>query len=198
MEVAVKLIITVIFIALIAVGVVFLGVFGLLPAKKTTTVLEVEEKIIVRETVVDSPSAEPVVPGTSPVTSDNQVVTPEEVPVKLDVLPGTPEAPQQSNPISSEDVPEKAIKIEISVEGINPNNFTVEAGSVVVLSVSSVGDQTHVFKFKNPALKAVAIGVGPGETRAITFNAPEAGDYDFFCDVPGHEGRGEVGTMTVR
>jgi uncharacterized cupredoxin-like copper-binding protein len=35
------------------------------------------------------------------------------------------------------------------------------------------------------------------ETRAITFQAPEPGEYEFYCDVPGHEARGEVGTMIV-
>ncbi|MFH0712849.1 MAG: cupredoxin domain-containing protein [Candidatus Jorgensenbacteria bacterium] len=198
MEVAARIVITVLFIALIAVGVVFLGVFGLLPAKRTTTVLEVDEKTIVRETFVESTSTEPVVPSTSPVTPEGQVVTPEGEPVQLDVLPGTPEAPQQSNPISEESVPEEAVKIRISAGGIDPASFTVGAGSVVIFSISSVDEQTHVFKFKDPDLQAVAVGVGPGETRAITFNAPEAGDYEFFCDVPGHGGRGEVGVMTVK
>ena len=198
MEVAARIVINVLFIALIAVGVVFLGVFGLIPAKNTTTVLEVEEKTIFRETIVNSPSPEPAISGTSPVTPDAQVVTPEGEPVQLDVLPATPSAPQQSNPISEEVLPEETIKIRISAEGISPDSFTVESGAVVIISVSSVDEQTHVFKFKDPALQAVAIGVGPGETRAITFNAPEVGNYEFFCDVPGHGGRGEVGAMTVK
>ncbi len=198
MEVAVRIIITVLFIALIAVGVVFLGVFGLIPAKKSTTVLEVEEKTIIRETVVNTTTTAPVVPDTSPITPDAQVVTPEGEPVQNDVLPGTPEAPQQSNPISEDVLPEEAVKIRISAGKIEPGSFTVAADSVVVLSVSSVDEQTHVFKFKNPDLQAVAVGVGPGETRAITFNAPAAGDYEFLCDVPGHAGRGETGVMTVK
>ncbi|MBI4034261.1 MAG: cupredoxin domain-containing protein [Candidatus Brennerbacteria bacterium] len=196
METAVRLVITVLFIALIAVGVVFLGVFGLVPAKRSQTVLEVEERTVVRETIVER---EVAAPGASPVTEGGQVVTPEGAPVRQDVLPGSPEAPQQSNPVSEESLPEETVKLKISASGIAPASFNVKAGSAVVLSVTSVDDQTHVFKFKDPSLQAVAIGVGPGETRAITFNAPKgAGDYDFFCDVPGHEARGERGVMTVR
>lgn len=175
-----------------------MGVFGLIPAKRSTTVLEVEEKTIVRETVINTTTTAPVVPDTSPVTPEAQVVTPEGEPVRNDALPGTPEAPQQSNPISEDVLPEETIKLRISPDGITPADFSVSAGSVVVLSVSSVGDQTHVFKFKDPSLEAVAVGVGPGETRAITFNAPGAGEYEFFCDVPGHAGRGETGVMIVK
>jgi plastocyanin len=198
MEVAARIIITVLFVALIAVGVVFLGVFGFLPAKKTTTVLEVEEKTIVRETIVEPPPPEAVVPSASPITIGGQVVTSRGAPVRLDVEPGSPEAPQQSNPVTEEVLPEDTIKIRISEEGITPDVFTVDSGSVVTLSVTSADTQTHLFKFKNSALEAVAVGVGPGETRAITFNAPAGGEYGFFCDVPGHGGRGETGTMTVR
>lgn len=198
METAVRVLITVLFISLIAVGVVFLGVFGVLPAKKLTTVLEVEEKTIVRERFVEAPEPEPLVPTASPVTIGGQVVTPEGVPVRLDVTPGSSQAPQQSNPVSAEIVPEDAVKIRISAEGIFPDNFEVEAGSVVTIAVTSVDAQTHLFKFKDPGLKALAVGVAPGETRAITFNAPGEGSYDFFCDVPGHELRGERGVMTVK
>lgn len=198
METAVRVIITVLFVALIAVGVVFLGVFGVLPAKRTTTVLEVEEKTIVRERFVEAPEPEAAVPSASPITIGGQVVTPQGAPVRLDVEPGSPEAPQQSNPVSEDVLPEDALKIRISAEGIFPDNFEVESGAVVTLSVTSTDTETHLFKFENPALKAVAVGVGPGETRAITFNAPDEGSYDFFCDVPGHKARGETGVMVVR
>jgi uncharacterized cupredoxin-like copper-binding protein len=65
------------------------------------------------------------------------------------------------------------------------------------MSVSSSDDSTHIFKFKDDALKAVAVGIAPGETRAITFQTPGPGEYEFYCDVPGHEGRGEAGIMIV-
>ncbi len=218
MEVWIRIVISVLFIALVAIAIVFLGVFGLIPAKKLTTVLEVEEKRIVREKIVEPeesppqsssspppPSSQqpplpaPILPATSPVTKEGQVVTAEGQPVRLDVPPGTPLAPQQSNPISEDVLPEEAIKLKVSAEGFSPNSFSVSAGSVVILSVSSVDTQTHLFKFKSPALSAVAIGVAPGETRAITFNAPQAvGEYEFLCDVPGHEARGERGVMVVK
>ncbi|HXF44060.1 MAG TPA: cupredoxin domain-containing protein [Candidatus Paceibacterota bacterium] len=198
METAVKIIITVLFIALIAISIVFFGVFGILPLRKIKVFIDrpvATSTIPVQEEVEIPPT--PVAPGTSPVTAEGEVITDSGNPVRLDVTPGTPEAPQQSNPISREILPESAIQIEVSDQGFSPTTFTVKAGEAVTLSLTSVGSQTHVFKFENPSLKAVAIGVGPEETRAITFNAPTAGSYAFYCDVPGHRSRGEEGVMMV-
>lgn len=140
---------------------------------------------------------EEAVPGGSLVTEEGKVVTEEGEPVRLDVEPGTPEAPQQSNPISEESLPEEAVKLKVSANGFEPSEFTVSKGALVTLSLTSL-DRTHIFKFRDPSLSAVAVGVGPLETRAITFNAPAKGRYEFFCDVPGHEVRGERGVMIVK
>ncbi len=138
-------------------------------------------------------------PGTSPIATSGEVVTPSGKPVKLNVTPGTPEAPQQSNPIAKPaDLPSKTVKLVISSAGFSPKEITVSAGQPVTIGVTSGDSQTHVLKFDDPSLDAVAVGVGPGETRAITFPAPKAGTYKFHCDVPGHSGRGEVGDMIVK
>lgn len=148
---------------------------------------------------IQTPEGIVAVPGTSPVTEEDVVVTPQGAPVKNDAVPGTQEAPQQSEPIvDKSQVPASAVKLDVSAGGFSPSEFKVKAGRAVTLSVSSVDTQTHVFAFKDASLQAVAIGVGPGETRAITFNAPDVkGEYAFFCNVPGHEARGEAGKMIV-
>ncbi|MEW6617219.1 MAG: cupredoxin domain-containing protein [Patescibacteria group bacterium] len=138
-------------------------------------------------------------PGTSAIsTSTGKVVTNEGIEVKNDVVPGTPQAPQQSNPVAPEALPSAAIKLDVSASGYAPNQFTVKAGAPVTLSVTASDNQTHIFMFDDASLSAVAIGVAPKETRAITFNAPTSkGEYTFKCDVPGHAGRGETGKMIV-
>ena len=107
--------------------------------------------------------------------------------------------PAQSGPLKPSEVPESAIKISISEKGITPASFAVKAGEEVMLSVSSGDQWTHIFKFKSEALKAVAVGIGPQETRAISFMAPkEKGEYEYYCDVPGHIERGEKGIMIIK
>ncbi len=158
------------------------------------TNLDVEKPIATPEQVA---SAQPVVEGSSKVV-DNVVVTPEGKPVKTNVQPGSPEAPQQTAPVAVEKLPSNTIKLGASAEGFKPNTFEVKAGQLTTLSLTSTDGITHVFMFDEPSLSAVAIGVGPSETRAITFNAPKAGEYAFRCDVPGHAGRGETGKMIVK
>lgn len=109
------------------------------------------------------------------------------------------ENPSQSSPLEQSEVPKEAVKISITEKGIAPVSFEAKAGDEVMLSVSSADQWTHIFKFKSDKLKDVAVGVGPKETRAITFLAPkEKGEYEYYCDVPGHIERGEKGKMIVK
>jgi uncharacterized cupredoxin-like copper-binding protein len=144
--------------------------------------------------------AKQVVTGASPV-KENKVVTMEGKPVLNDAAPMSPQAPQQTAPISKETVASNGnvLKIDVSATGFNPKEFTVKPGAVMTIAVTSVDEFTHIFAFSDPSLEAVAVGLAPGETRAITFNAPaKAGEYEFKCGVPGHAGRGEVGKMIVK
>ena len=150
-----------------------------------------EEKIEALE------GAEQVVPDASPVSDEGEVLTSEGAPVDNTALPGSPEAPKQSRALDEKEIPLDAVKLTVTESGFIPNEFTVKVGQAITLSLTS-GDKTHVFKFDDAGLQAVAIGVAGNETRAITFNAPTAGDYSFYCDVPGHRGRGETGVMHVK
>jgi len=93
------------------------------------------------------------------------------------------------------------IKLQMGNNRITPAAFSVTRGQSVTLSVTSVDDKTHVFKLKNPALGLgwVTVGVKPGDTKSIMFNAPnKPGNYEFYCDVPGHSAAGETGKMIVQ
>lgn len=139
-----------------------------------------------------------VAPGASPVATSGQVIAPTGEPAKLDAVPASPQAPQESAPISAKEIPSSAVKLTITASGWSPSSFTVRSGAAVTVSVTSGDTQTHIFMMDDPSLSALAVGVGPGETRVITFNAPKSGTYGFRCDVPGHAGRGEVGKMIVQ
>lgn len=119
--------------------------------------------------------------------------------LKLNAIPGSPDAPQQSNPISSkEEVKKEAIKISMSGAGFLPAVFSVKQRTPVTLVITSGDAQSHVFKFDSEALSGIAVGLGPKETRSISFLAPAAGEYSFSCGVLGHKARGETGTMIVQ
>jgi plastocyanin len=137
-----------------------------------------------------------VVPGTDAISEEGVVVNQEGVEVKSDAAYGSAEAPKQSALVDKEALPDSVVKVEQIEGGFSPSEFTVKAGRGVVLSVT--GGSGCSFRFMDPALNAVGMGVGPGETRVVPFNAPEKeGEYKFFCDVPGYESRGWIGKMIV-
>jgi len=142
-----------------------------------------------------------VVPGTSPISRAGVVlIDPESEEAALNnVLPGSPPAPLVSGPLDSESLSQEVIRIELSKGKASPNEFKVGFGQALTLAISATDGSRHVFRFEDPSLAAINVSLQPGETRAITFNAPsEPGEYTFFCDVPGHAARGEKGIMLVQ
>jgi len=158
---------------------------------------EMESELPLEEET-EEPVGIAVAPGASPVTPEGEVVTAEGKPVNQAAEPGLPTAPKQSENLRKEEIPAESILLKISASGYYPNEFTVPANLVITLCVTSE-DYTHVFKFRDSSLRAVALGVAKGENRCMTFKTPaEVGDYPFYCDVPGHTARGEIGVMHVK
>ncbi|MFB6212893.1 MAG: cupredoxin domain-containing protein [Candidatus Magasanikbacteria bacterium] len=135
----------------------------------------------------DDEVSEPSATGTQAEDVDNPSAPPE-----------SEKAPEQSDPVEESEVSSEAVKIGVSSSGYNPSEFTVSSGNKIKLAITSEDDQTHIFKFRDKALKSVSVGLGPGVTRTVNFQAPATGEYEYYCDVPGHAGRGETGTMIVQ
>jgi plastocyanin len=159
-------------------------------------VLDEEGEAIIPEALVDAMVA---VVGANPITTDGTVVTPAGEAVQNDVMPMSPKAPKQTSSLAVEELPVSVVKLDVSAAGFEPAEISVKAGAPVTIAITSADDFAHVFIFDDSVLSAIAIGVPPHETSAITFNSPvEAGEYTFHCDVPGHAARGEVGKMIVK
>jgi plastocyanin len=138
-------------------------------------------------------------PGASAIASTGVVMAPVGKVAQNNVAPSAPSAPQQSNAITNvATIPAAAVKLTVSAaNGFSPNAFTVLAGQPITISVTSADNFVHVLAFQDPSLSAIAIGVGPNETRAITFNVPtKSGEYKFYSNVPNQTN--EVGVMTVK
>jgi uncharacterized cupredoxin-like copper-binding protein len=95
------------------------------------------------------------------------------------------------------------MQVEIGAYDIyfQPNLATIPADTPVEIVVTNHGVVGHNFSItdhRNTGLKNldVSFAIAPGETKSMTINAP-AGDYYFFCAVPGHEQAGQFGYLTV-
>jgi len=149
---------------------------------------------------VDMKDAVAVIPG-SPnlVTKDNKVVTEAGVVAANNATPMSDEAPKQTAFLDKTTLSESVVKLEVGNNKFSPSEFTVKAGAPTTFSLTGADSFSHVIVFDDSSLSAIAILVGPGQTKAITFNAPvKAGTYTFRCDSPEHSTNGETGKMIVK
>ncbi len=216
MENTLRIIITIFFVGLIALAIILFGVFGLAPlgqVGKSKTVKTPSEEIILSDGKTQSTSTEGnMKPTEGQNTAPTQGTTPppspvEQTPVntppppkreiRLDVPAGSPDAPQQSAPVSRDSLPVGSAEIVAKDGKLTPQYFAVKEGQEITLALTSGDKRTHILSFESDALMAIAIGVGPNETRTLKFKVPKAGEYKFSCSVPGHAGAGETGVMTV-
>lgn len=168
-----------------------------LPSNATTTNENGEVVPVVEEMKVVV-----VAPGTSGIdVNSGRVVKSDGAAVNNAAQAATGDAPQSSFPISKEDLPSSAIKLDVTSNSFSPNEFTVKKGQAVNLAITNVNTSTfsEVFRFDDPGLSGVVIGLAKGETKSITFNAPtKAGEYAFYSSMFDHRAQGAVGKMIVQ
>ncbi|MEA2527190.1 MAG: Copper binding protein plastocyanin/azurin family [Thermomicrobiales bacterium] len=119
--------------------------------------------------------------------------------------PGTPEmAPPAATPDACATPAAAAAETTIKLVDIAfaPAEVTIPANTDVTVHLPNLGSAPHNFSItdkNNPGVPnlGIDIDVAPGQSTAITINAPP-GDYYFFCDVPGHEPAGMFGTLHVQ
>jgi plastocyanin len=144
-----------------------------------------------------------VAPGTSPINiNSGEVVTKTGEVAKNDSKPGLQDAPQSSFPIEDLNaIPKSTIKLDVTSNSFTPKEFTVKKGQAVSLAITNVNESTYseTFFFDDASLSAVAVGVAKGQTKTITFNAPDkAGEYTFYSNMFDHRAQGAEGKMIVK
>ncbi len=144
-----------------------------------------------------------IVPGSSLVDiKSGAVIKTDGAKVDNAAQAASQEAPSQSFPISNpEELPKSTIKLDVTSSSFAPNTFTVKKGQVVTLAISNVNETTfsEIFRFDDPSLSGVVIGLAKGETKSIIFNAPDkAGEYTFYSAMFDHRDLGAVGKMIVQ
>jgi uncharacterized cupredoxin-like copper-binding protein/mono/diheme cytochrome c family protein len=75
-----------------------------------------------------------------------------------------------------------------------PTEIEIPAGQDVTILLPNLGAAPHNFSID--ALD-ISVDLAAGETKDVVINAP-AGEYEFYCNVPGHKEAGMVGTLIVR
>ncbi len=160
---------------------------NLIPAPiATTTNLSKQE-------VAQLKTAKVVVPGANPISSDNKVLTPQGAITNSAARSIAPNAPKQTGFLNKATLPKTLVKLSIANNVFTPNTLTTKAGAPTSFALTSADNLVHVLNFNSPSLAAIVILVGPGQTKAITFNAPtKPGSYIFHDDTPGSTATGTL------
>jgi uncharacterized cupredoxin-like copper-binding protein len=75
------------------------------------------------------------------------------------------------------------------------DSLTAPAGEVTLV-MENPSSVEHNIAVKGDGIDEKGPVVGEGETSEVTVTL-EAGEYEFYCSVPGHEAAGMEGTLTV-
>ena len=108
-----------------------------------------------------------------------------------DATPGTPEASPSASPQAEL---ETKFTIEAGDIFFSVKELTAPADTDLEITLNNVGVAQHDFEIKDTEFKTKVLNGGESET--IKVNLP-AGEYTFFCSIPGHEAAGMKGTLTI-
>ncbi len=85
------------------------------------------------------------------------------------------------------------LSVELSEFAITPTDLEVAAGGS--LAVANTGAIDHNLKVKDTDVATADLAGGESETLDLA--SLEAGTYDIWCDIAGHETAGMTGTLTI-
>ena len=81
---------------------------------------------------------------------------------------------------------DEEVTIEFENTGALEHTFTIDEISADDVTEEYQGDEADI-----------DVVLQPGESGTLSFTPTEAGEFEFYCTVPGHREAGMVGTLTV-
>ncbi|HZQ78826.1 MAG TPA: cupredoxin domain-containing protein [Acidimicrobiia bacterium] len=87
-------------------------------------------------------------------------------------------------------------KLEVSAKefAFTPSALSMKAGQATDIVLHNAGSIEHDFSVPDVGFK---LSMPPSETGDLALTIAKPGTYPFHCSVPGHEGAGMKGTITV-
>ena len=88
-----------------------------------------------------------------------------------------------------------SVTVETPDMSFEPDEITASAGEDLEITLDNTDGQIHTFTLDESDFEIQAEG---GESESGTLSVPdEAGEYEFYCSIPGHRESGQVGTLIV-
>lgn len=109
--------------------------------------------------------------------------------------PGFESVPETVASPNGEGLKTKEIVVTATEFSFSPQTMALKAGEPVLINFKNNGKVIHNWIIERQGIGTQTIAGGASDT--IEFTAPAAGNYTYFCSVPGHRERGMVGTLKV-
>lgn len=103
-------------------------------------------------------------------------------------------APEEAEPADPSGNSAGMFEIESHDIFFVPDTFELPADTTITLMLPNVGMAPHNFSIDE---LGIDVDIAPGENQQIEVNIP-AGEYEYYCNVPGHREAGMEGILTVR
>lgn len=90
---------------------------------------------------------------------------------------------------------------DVTLEGPNelkfiPDEITAQVGQQINITLNNTGALEHNFLWADTEEEVINTKGGESASTSRTFDT--AGEYDFFCTVPGHKEAGMIGKVVVK
>ena len=82
------------------------------------------------------------------------------------------------------------------IDGISDPVLKVPLGAKVEITLIDGEGAEHDIVIPQFNAKSTHV-VGPGTKTSVSFQADKAGDFEYFCDLPGHKAAGMAGKISV-
>lgn len=92
----------------------------------------------------------------------------------------------------------RVIHLNASNFKFKPDNLRIPKPGPVTLAVENISDIEHNFTIKNPKRQVLkSVDLPPKKKTTVTFDLPEPGKYEFYCDIDSHASLGMKGQIQV-
>jgi uncharacterized cupredoxin-like copper-binding protein len=100
-----------------------------------------------------------------------------------------------ATPVAGDETAAAAMSVDVVSHDIffEPSEVTIPANTDVTVNLPNEGVTPHNFSIDT---LGIDVDIAPGATEQVVINAP-AGEYEYYCNVPGHKQAGMVGTLIV-
>ena len=111
---------------------------------------------------------------------------------------GTDPAPAEASQGAGGEAGDVATSDQFTVEShdifFTPTEIEIPSDTEVTILLPNLGAAPHNFSIDE---LDISVDIAPGETKEVTITAPE-GEYEYYCNIPGHKEAGMVGTLISR